>query len=182
MSEKRSPRDRLSERNSCRLVITANVTQLHDMSWLKVLMMLFLAAAGIGHASVTVAWKMPVERVAPSFAESPPLDKPPGDSAFFQPGDKLWDLSKEVIWRVPDDAKVEEEADPFAVTEPGQVEVDWKGDWIVWNSRSGMIVARGSWHDVLVAEEVLGCEKLPKVIRARIEVKDARKPRVLSLV
>jgi hypothetical protein len=152
------------------------------MSWPKVLMMLFLVAAGVGHASVTVAWKMPVERVVPSFAESPPLAKPPGDSTFFQPGDKLWDLSKKMTWRVPDEAKVEGEVDPFAENGDGQVEVDWKGDWLVWNSRSGMIVARGSWHDVLVAEQVLGCDELPKVVRARIEVNGSGKPRSMSLV
>ena len=151
------------------------------MSWIRVLLALMVAAA-TAHAAVTAAWKIPVERVAPSFADSPPLNKPPGNFAFFQPGDKLWDLSKKVTWRVPDEAKVEGDGDLFAVPKPGEGEIDWKGDWIVWNSRSGMIVARGSWHDVLVAEDALGCEGLPKVIRARIEVKEAGKSRSLSLV
>jgi hypothetical protein len=152
------------------------------MSCLRVLVTLFLAVVGTSHASVTAAWKIPVERVAPSFADAPPLDKPPGASAFFQGGDQLWDLSKKLNWRVPDDSQVDGETDPFAVPEPGEKEIDWKGDWIVWNSRSGMIVARGSWHDVLVAEQALGCDELPKVVRCRIEVKGIGKPRAVSLV
>ena len=153
----------------------------HGMLWVRV-PLAFIAAVATGHAAITAAWKIPVERVAPSFADAPPLARPPGDSAFFQPGDKLWDLSKSVTWKVPDETNREDQTDPFAETEAEQVEVDWKGDWIVWNSRSGMIVARGSWSDVLVAEEVLGCDKLPKVTRTRIEVKGAGKPRSLSLV
>ncbi|MEK7951057.1 hypothetical protein [Luteolibacter soli] len=151
------------------------------MSWLRVLMILFCAAAGIARASITAAWKIPVERVAPSYADAPPLAKPPGDSAFFQPGDKIWDLSKCIYWNVLDFAGVGE-SDLSNGPAPGEVKIDWKGDWIVWNSRSGMIVARGSWHDVLVAEQVLRCDELPKVIRTRIEVKGTGKPRSLSLI
>jgi len=153
----------------------------HDMTWIRVLFVL-LAAAGIGNASITAAWKIPVENVAPSFADTPPLAKPPRESAFFQAGDKLWDLSKVLKWRVPDDSNREGQGDPFADTGDGQIEVDWKGEWIVWNSRSGMIVACGAWHDLLVAEQVLGCDELPNVIRTRIEVKEAGKSRSLSLV
>lgn len=151
------------------------------MTWIRALFVL-LAAAGIGEASVTVAWKMPVESVAPAFADAPPLGEPPGDSAFFQPGDKLWDLSKRVNWQRPDEVHPDDQGDPFAVTEPGFIDVDWKGDWIVWNPRSGMIVVRGSWHDVLVAEQVLGCGDQPNLIRTRIELKGTGNPRILSLV
>ena len=151
------------------------------MLWIRVLFVL-LAAAGMCDASITAAWKIPVEKVAPSFADAPPLAKPPGDSAFFQAGDKLWDLSKLLYWRVLEDSNHGGEDDPFALPKTEEVKVDWKGEWIVWNSRSGMIVARGAWYDILIAEHTLGCEEVPEVIRTRIEVKEAGKPRVLSLI
>ncbi|WP_264487865.1 hypothetical protein [Luteolibacter arcticus] len=138
---------------------------------------------GIGQASaVTAAWKVPVERIAPQFDAAPPLEKPPGDSAFFQPGDKLWDLSGSVSWRIQVESHAGDQGDPFAVPEPGEEQMDWKGDWIVWNSRSGMIVARGSWCDVLLAQKAVGFEDFPDVIRIRVEVKGPGEPRSLSLI
>lgn len=151
------------------------------MTWIRALFF-FIAVTGIGRAAVTAAWKIPVERVAPSFADAPPLAKPPGDSAFFQPGDKLWDLSKSVTWKIPDETKVEGEGDPFASPESEQAKVDWKGDWIVWNSRSRMIVARGPWADILDAEQALAFFESPVVVRTGVEVHDAKESRTLSLV
>ncbi|HEY1122123.1 MAG TPA: hypothetical protein VGE67_11010 [Haloferula sp.] len=85
-------------------------------------------------------------------------------------------------WKMPDEASDEGPVDPFAVPPAEEVKVDWKGDWVVWNSRSGMIVARGSWRDVALAERVLGFEELPVVIRTHVEVKRGAKSRSLSLI
>ncbi|MCW1884106.1 hypothetical protein OKA04_05150 [Luteolibacter flavescens] len=145
-------------------------------------MILLLVAAGVVHGSVTVGWKMPVERVAPAYAEAAPLAKPPGESAFFHPGDKLWDLSGVIRWETPVEIDDGPEPDPFAEPRTKQTKLDWKGDWIVWNERSGMIVARGLWCDVIVASKVLRCDEIGHVIRTRIEVKESKESRSLSLV
>jgi hypothetical protein len=158
----------------------------HDgMIGLRIVCVL-MASAGIGYAAITAAWKMPVEGITPDWrlnGEPPPLETHPGDSAFFRPGDKLLDLSRCVKWQVREVAAGSDSPDePFAADEPEEVDIQWLGDWIVWNSRSEMIVARGSWHDIFTAQDAIGFDELPLVIRTRVEITGKPGIRPVSLV
>lgn len=112
---------------------------------------LLLSAAAV-HASMTAAWKVPVELYASLSEEgSRKLTAPPGASAFFHPGDELWDIAEQVMWHSPASLH-DREGKP----EP------WPGEWLVWNARSGMIVARGSEIDLLLLDQTLDVlEKSP---------------------
>jgi hypothetical protein len=99
-------------------------------------------------ASVTAAWKVSIEKIAPGFkddAKVRKLDKLPGDSVFFKGGDELWDISGVLQIKTDVGAPFEEQK----VTH-----VPWTGDWVVWNARSGMAIASGSRNDLLIAERI----------------------------
>ncbi len=137
----------------------------------RLLMILVLAFSGVGSAAVTAAWKVPIESRIPDHETDEKvrkLDKPPGESAFFEAGDEIWDVSKALSWEV----QVEEAGgdDPFEATDFVPMKVEWTGDWIVWNARSGMFIARGPWSQILLVGDVLGFENQPIVLRSRFEV------------
>jgi hypothetical protein len=123
------------------------------------IIILFLSLlAPLAQCAVTVGWKIPVDRVAPELATNEnvrKLAKPPGRSAFFQPGDELWDISAEVMGRASPE-------------EP--VPAKWPGEWLVWNARSGMIVARGTRGDIFFAQSVIGIEEQQRVVRTRFDL------------
>lgn len=140
------------------------------------LLLILMFATGGGFAKMTVAWKMPVEMAQLHFPGlPPPLKKHPGNSIFFQPGDKLFDVSGSVNLGLRLEAGDNQSSLP--------AETEWQGDWIVWNSRSGMIVAHGSWNDIQTAEEVCGFGGLiPMVVRTRVELTNVNGTRSLSLL
>ena len=134
-------------------------------------MILLLVFSGIGRAEVTAAWKVPIGSRIPDHETDEKvrkLDKPPGESAFFEAGDELWDVSKALSWEV----QVEEAGgdDPFEARDLVPMKVEWKGDWIVWNARSGMFIARGPWSQILLVGDVLGFEDQPIVLSSRFEI------------
>lgn len=124
---------------------------------------LSLLLAPLAHCAMTVGWKVPVDLIAGDLAtneKAHKLAKPPGASAFFQPGDELWDISAAVMgrtgYRAPDPEAAGKEK--------------WPGEWLVWNARSGMIIARGSRADILSAQSAIQVEEQPKVVRTKLEL------------
>lgn len=105
----------------------------------------------VSSASVTAGWKVPIGHFAADYQTNDKvhkLEKPPGASAFIKEGDELWDVSRVMA---PLDV-LEAGDDPFAPASRKKIP-EWKGEWLVWNARSGMVVARGSWADILLAEK-----------------------------
>jgi hypothetical protein len=130
-------------------------------------------------ASVTAAWKIPVDHFAPDYKTNDKfrkLEQPPGDSDFLQPGDELWDLSKGLAYRIK--VPLPENEDPFAEGKTIKLDQPWYGEWLVWNARSGMVVARGSWNDIHAAQKLIGFEDVPVSIRTRVELVTAGKDTV----
>jgi hypothetical protein len=135
---------------------------------IRLLMILLLAFSGIGRAEVTAAWKVPIKSRIPDHETDKKvrkLDKPPGESGFFEAGDELWDVSEALTWEVEGESD-----DPFAVPAAELVKGGWKGAWLVWNARSRMFVARGTWSQIVFAGEVLGFNDQPTVLRSKFEV------------
>ena len=120
---------------------------------------------GICNAA-TAAWKIPIESLATDYRTNNQirkLEKAPATSAFFQPGDELWDLSGVLPWH-------REEDDPFAPEPSPEAAPLWTGDWIVWNGRSEQVIAKGSWQELRQAEEALGYSSIPMVSRSKFEL------------
>lgn len=140
----------------------------------RIICLAWLALSLWAQASVTVGWKVPIEFFAPDYETSSlvrKLEQPPGESPFFRPGDVLWDVSKARSWPTEADPFEPAEADPFEpADDPGGEAGDWKGDWAVWNARSGMVVARGSWEDIQRVERGIQFAGRPFVIRSTIHL------------
>lgn len=137
---------------------------------IRLLMMLMLAFSGVGRAEVTAAWKVPIGHFVPDHENNEQvrkLERPPGESAFFQLKDELWDVVEVLNWNLQ---ILADGADQGRDSEAEPADVGWEGEWLVWNARSGMLVARGSWIDVLRVEKVLGLAELPIVFRAKVEL------------
>lgn len=128
----------------------------------------FLFMSGDARA-VTAAWKVPLNTIIKNPEANPAfkkLDKPPGESDFFQQGDELWDMSGVLNWEKAIQSGLngfDKKVGPFGP-------INWQGDWIVWNARSELVVASGSWGDLLLAEKVVGYKDLPKILRVRCEL------------
>ena len=144
---------------------------------------LLLSVVGASHASVIAAWKISIEQIAPDHENNDrvrKLDKPPGESAFFQPGDELWDLSRTM------EIKEDAEAGLPAGQDFRIVKIEWPGDWAVWNARTGMAVVRGSWNDLYIADKAFGVMETSAVLRTRFELVSGQgapaKARGISLV
>lgn len=159
------------------------------MRW--ILASLWLLAC-VAEASTTVGWKMPlgvVVRGEKIDEVLPKLKKPPGESVFFEPGDVLRDLKPLLESRVGR-AQLAREADAYADGEPFAEKGPavpggagpWSGDWVVWNERSGMIVAQGSYNDLFLVEAALGFLDLPKSIQAKLELVCADSARSRSVM
>jgi hypothetical protein len=140
-----------------------------------------IALPSTGIASITAAWKVPIDRLAPDHDKNPKvhkLKKPPGESGFFQAGDELWDVSKllDIFERgsdetFPDDPFEESptQESPTREKDPDRV-LPFPGDWAVWNARSGMLVARGNYSDLLHAQEACGYDNQPEAVRVTFEL------------
>lgn len=133
-----------------------------------------------GAASITGAWKVSIGTAEKMFGELPaPLDQPPGESIFFQPGDKLINLSR----IVNPGLRVGAAEDPSGKRPSRAVASGWQGDWIVWNARSERVVARGSWNDIELAKLCIGGgESIPKVLRMKFELSNGEGVRTFALV
>ncbi len=143
--------------------------------------LLAIAIPSTGAASITAAWKVPIDRFAPDHEKNPKvhkLEKPPGESGFFQAGDELWDVSKllDVVERdldemLPDDPFEESptQESPTREKNPDRV-LPFTGEWAVWNARSGMLVARGSYSDLLHAQEACDFNDQPEAVRMNLEL------------
>lgn len=167
-------------------------------SSMKILLAVFLVllSPGATRAAVTVAWKVPIESRAPDFRSDEryrKLDQPPAASTFFQAGDELWDVSKAIPWprgfKPTKTEKDEEGKDPFDSDSPaewnwnGEPDGKWDGEWVVWNARSRMFIARGSWEDVRQIEAGLGFNGRLQVLRTKLElVEGGNLLRALSIV
>jgi hypothetical protein len=147
----------------------------------RTILMAWLFLTAIAHASVTAAWKVPVDIFAPGYRQEEELpgdspaaeakmSKPPGESAFFEPGDELWDISVAVI----DHARTRR----GAVSEEG---IKWSGEWMVWNARSQMIIARGSEADIMMADAALDLSVLPVLARTKLELVRGEDPKIHQL-
>lgn len=139
-----------------------------------------IAIPSTGAASITAAWKVPAGTAERLFGDlPPPMEKPPGESKFFEPGDKLIDLSAEVNLRL----RISDEKDQTGLPKAQGAEAEWQGDWIVWNARSGKVIARGSWNDIELAKHFIGGGDLnPKVLRMKFELSDRAGPRTFALL
>jgi hypothetical protein len=124
-----------------------------------------------------MGWRVPLERLTselwPSYYEPdyrvPPLDKPPEESAFFKKGDHLLDLSDIAAgFVVIRQQEPSADADPFAVAPKVAIQIQERllCEWIVWNERSGMIVAKGDPVPLLLLQKSLQLDELP----TRIEI------------
>jgi len=113
--------------------------------------LLSIALAASAISAETVAWKIPLSQIAHDGIETAgvtKLMKPPGESVFFRKGDVLWDLAK----------VLRKDAKPAAAP-----------DWVVWNSTSKRIVAKGSLSSVWALHRLLGYENIPTQCRLRID-------------
>jgi len=150
------------------------------MDRLFLVILLAIAMPSTGAASITAAWKVPSEIAETMFVDlPPPMEQLPGESKFLQPGDKLFDLSGTVNLGL----RVKAEDHPSGVVKGHAPEPEFQGDWIVWNVRSEMVVARGSWNDIELAKlSIGGGEWIPMVLRTKFELSDHAGKRTLALV
>lgn len=150
------------------------------MARLFLIALLAVVFPSTGIASITAAWKVPAGTAERLFGDlPPPMEKPPGESKFFEPGDKLIDLSGSVNLGL----RVDAEEKQAGFTEGQQAATEWQGDWVVWNPRSEKVVARGSWNDIELAKHFIGGGDLnPKVLRMKFELSDRAGTRTFALV
>ncbi len=137
----------------------------------RIVLLAWLALSLSARPSVTVAWRVPSHSAITASALNPnatKLEKPPVASAFFEAGDELWEISKTMGWG--EEVK-EDEVDPFGTSEKTG---PWRGDWIVWNSRSGMLVARGPWYELRRLEGKLSLDSYPMIQRMKVELVTTR--------
>jgi hypothetical protein len=130
----------------------------------RIVCLAWLALALWAQSAVTVGWKIPISSISWDYRNDDKvrkLDKPPGGSAFFEPGDEVWDVSQSVLgWLGSSPEQLE--------TSPGRKR--WSGEWMVWNARSGMLVVRGSGADIAMIELGLDQVHPPELLRTRIEM------------
>ena len=142
----------------------------------RLLVILLLAFSGVGRAEVTAAWKVPIGQFVPDHennAEVRKLEKPPGESGFFQQGDELWDVSKVLMTAALPWLEAPDEGDPKR---------PWKGEWAVWNARSGMLVARGDYLDLIEAQQACGFDDSPRMVRMKFELVRGTRTQAVSVL
>lgn len=126
------------------------------------LLLVWLFVAGSSDA-FTAAWKVPLGDYFGDLESNESvkkLDQAPAKSAFFEPGDELWDISEEVI----------KHANRRRGNMAAEDDIKWAGEWMVWNARSQMIVVRGSEVDIMFADVALDCSELPLLARTKLEL------------
>lgn len=136
------------------------------------LLLLSLAFVLCPSDAETVAWQIPVELVVEGGLEHPEitkLEESPAASAFFKPGDELWDLSRAIkgaMVVVPFKFPVRNQEDPFApeavVQPPLKTEpIPFDGEFVVWNRRSEMIIGRGTPASLGLIEDAIRLQAQP---------------------
>ena len=126
----------------------------------------------------TMGWRIPLERFTselhPEYAAPdhrvPQLEKHPAKSAFFKKGDQLLDLSKILNLTA---VRTQRAAHPFS-SELDLEDVEespHQCEWVVWNKRSGMIVAKGSSAQLLLLDHQLKINSLPCQVRSTVTLK-----------
>jgi|GEM_PF-4716517 len=113
----------------------------------------FLAAALSSQAGEVVGWKAPLAWVARDLpAQGAGLEgklTPPEPSVFFLPSDELMELRFAELF-----------GQALAL------------DWVVWNARSGMLVAKGEIDNLSRLEELLKLNQMPSQCRIVVELFD----------
>lgn len=112
-----------------------------------------LAVTLSSQAAEVVGWKAPLAWVSRNLpTQGAGLERKltaPEPSVFFLPGDELVDVGVAEL--------------------PGQAAAL---DWMVWNARSGMLVAKGEIDNLSRLEEVLGLDQMPNQCRIVVELFD----------
>ena len=142
----------------------------------------------------TIGWKVPLDLVLPPDVREGKvrvLDEHPEESAFFEEGEVLLDLSGafevvdpdaiELIVSEPVEGKGDVFDDPFGRGSTTQERgtpsivfgdpIPFYGDWIVWSERLGMIVAKGDWAALSAVHEVIAIEYAPCRVRNKMAVR-----------
>ncbi len=128
-----------------------------------------------------MAWKVPLETLIWEGVTNPKcqrLKNPPSASAFFKPGDELWDVMAAVEWEAEEAADLDPFAPPVTEDQPGP-----GLEWLVWNASSGKLVGHGSWAQLDIVEQQLDLPGQPHLIRTTFEVhRDRAEPSTVSLL
>ena len=135
----------------------------------------------------TVGWRISVDKLVEGGLKNPKvkkIEKAPAESAFFEAGDELWDLSGAVeleLWGVVESLR---NVDPFAVPdEPWVIDhVAFGGQWLVWNASSGVIVGRTTLAEMALIEDTLDLSSEPFHIRTTMEVGAKSKEKRVSVI
>lgn len=152
---------------------------------------LWLVHALTAFGAETVAWRVPVALVVEGGLNHPAvsrLDEPPGKSAFFKQDDELWDLSRVTKGKIiadPSRLLAAEPEDPFEPPEPHPgletAQVDFKGDFAVWNTRSRMIIGRGTFAQLSVLADFINLESQPHRISTTFSLRSEGTEKSLTL-
>ena len=114
---------------------------------------LLVLSVAISSAAETVAWKCPLTTYAPRGFESDGIariDTPPEPSAFFDPGDEIWDLS--------------------AIERHFRGPLKPSPEWIVWNATSKRIIAKAHLNTIYQLDLEIGKENIPSQCRVTAEL------------
>lgn len=123
----------------------------------------------VAHGAEVVGWRVPLDWLISPWAQEDAttgLEAPPESSAFFEKGDRLVDVRAALNKVLP--YQNANAIDPFS--KPGeQVGPTFKGDWVLWNERSRMLVAKGDWENLGHIEGLVRSRNMPVSIRCEVE-------------
>ncbi|MFC7337973.1 hypothetical protein ACFQY0_12345 [Haloferula chungangensis] len=150
-------------------------------------LLVWILTMGMAFGLETAGWRISVDKLVNGGLKNPKvekLEKAPAESAFFEAGDELWDLSGAVeleLWGVVESLR---NVDPFAVPEEPWVvdHVGFGGEWLVWNASSGVIVGRTTLAEMALIEDTLDLRSEPFHLRKTIEVGAKAKEKRVSLI
>jgi hypothetical protein len=150
-------------------------------------LVIWIFMMGMALGVETAGWRISVEKLVEGGLKNPKvkkMEKAPAESAFFEAGDELWDLSGAVeleLWGVIESLR---NVDPFAVPdEPWVIDhVAFGGQWLVWNASSGVIVGRTTLAEMALIEDTLDLSSEPFHIRTTMEVGAKSKEKRVSLI
>ena len=128
----------------------------------------------------TMGWRVPLEHFTselyPEYAAPdhrvPQLEKRPAKSAFFKKGDRLLDLSQIIEPQIRLSSDIAG-FDPYEGSQGSDTELkpQHRCEWIVWNPRSGMLVARGNTVQLLLLRSFLQINQLPARVETSLVLK-----------
>ncbi|MBK1826915.1 hypothetical protein [Haloferula rosea] len=137
---------------------------------MRSVLVLWLMAA-IAHGAEVVGWRVPLDWLISPWAQegaTRDLTAPPEASAFFEKGDHLVDVKAALNKVLP--YQNTSELDPFA-PHPESKDRTFEGDWVVWNERSRMLVAKGDWENLGLIEGLVVSKRMPILIRCEVVFK-----------